>query len=365
MRLRTPLLTLLGASALAAPATALAQPAATTSTSSAVRPAAGAASAPVSDRAVSFRVQNVNTSRIGCHTDGRSYTIRGRLVAPAGSVGKSTTLYLHGLGFGKFFYDFNGVPGYNYAHAQARAGLTSVVIDRLGYDDSGKPKGTGSCLGGQASIAHQIVGQLRSGTYRYAGGSGSSFRYVYLAGHSIGGLISQAEAYSYRDIDGLIVIAHADQGFSTAFKKAQYVTGKICAKGGQHVKGGQGPTGYAFLGQTSAAAKAAFFHDAEPTVIDKTLKLRNRDPCGDTGSVPAAIAADRANISRIHVPVLLVYAQNDALYPPPAGQRQAARYTGTKWLSLVTIPDTGHAVTLERSHNRLEKVIGSWLHRQP
>ncbi len=122
------------------------------------------------DIAVSFQVRNVNRSKLPCHADGKTYTVNGHLVAPRGSLSHgvrmdAVTLYLHGLGVGQFFWRFRNVPGYDHAAAQARAGHASVVIDRLGYDLSGKPYGKKICLGARADIAHQIITDLRTGHY--------------------------------------------------------------------------------------------------------------------------------------------------------------------------------------------------------
>jgi hypothetical protein len=81
------------------------------------------------------------------------------------------TLYLHVLGLGEFFWRFQDVPGYDYAAALARAGQSSVVIDRLGYDSSDKPPGKDICLGSQADIAHQMVTALRGATTSSAAAS--------------------------------------------------------------------------------------------------------------------------------------------------------------------------------------------------
>src|SRR5438309_8951686 len=100
---------------------------------------ATASSRTVVTRPVMFSVRNLNRTPVSCSTDGAAYEIRGRIVGPASSLARSggaATLYLHGLGFGVFFWDFSAVPGYDFAAAQAAAGHVSVIIDRLGYGAS-------------------------------------------------------------------------------------------------------------------------------------------------------------------------------------------------------------------------------------
>jgi pimeloyl-ACP methyl ester carboxylesterase len=63
----------------------------------------------------------------------------------------------------------------------------------------------------------------------------------------------------------------------------------------------------------------------------------------------------------VTAPVLLVYGDNDALFPPPAGSEQRAQFTGSSDVSLIQLPDTGHAVTLERSFPTLVADVAGWL----
>ena len=61
----------------------------------------------------------------------------------------------------------------------ARAGHASVTVDRLGYGASDKPPdGKSVCIGSQADVAHQIVGQLKAGSYTVQGGKARKFKRV-------------------------------------------------------------------------------------------------------------------------------------------------------------------------------------------
>src|SRR5947208_11291228 len=167
-------------------------------------PAAAARTSKVVTRGVAFSVQNIDRSKLACTTDGASYQITGHLTGPRSALAASSrkrksaaTLYLHGLGFGEWFWNFAAVPGYDYAAAQAKAGHVSVTIDRLGYAASGHPDGNKSCIGGQADIAHQVIQALRKGTYSVAGGKAVRFTRIALAGHSAGAEIAMLEAYSF------------------------------------------------------------------------------------------------------------------------------------------------------------------------
>ncbi|SDY62639.1 hypothetical protein SAMN05661080_04081 [Modestobacter sp. DSM 44400] len=128
-----------GATAVVAPSAAQAR-----ATTAPAEPSTEIVSVPIS-----FKVQNVNRTPIPRQADGETYTVRGHVWAPAEAATDldhdTATLYLHGLGLGEFFWTNPDVPGYDFAAQQARDGHISVVVDRLGYDDSDDPPGKEIC----------------------------------------------------------------------------------------------------------------------------------------------------------------------------------------------------------------------------
>lgn len=308
----------------------------------------------VSSSAVTFQVHSVNTSMVPCPTDGSAYTIQGHLTVPEGAAPTAVVLDLHGLGYGEFFWHFQSVPGYDWAAGLASRGVASVTVDRLGYGASSHPPGTQTCMGGQADIAHQIVQALKNGSYSMDGGPGTAFSKVVLAGHSAGGGITQVEAYSFHDVDALMIFSWADSDQSPQVLGDFAQTGGVCLTGGK-------PPGYAPLGQSDDEFKALMFHKADSAVESAATAMRSPDPCGDDGSIPAEIAVDHMQVPSIKLPVLLVMGANDAIFPPPSLDHQKALYTGTSDLTAVSVPDTGHAVTLELSAPSTRDTVASWL----
>lgn len=322
----------------------------------------------VSDIPVSFEVRNVNRSAVRCASDGKTYTIRGHIVGPASVVRSphidAGTLYLHGLSFGQFFTHFQQAKGYDFATKEARRGQVSVVIDRLGYGSSDKLNGNQVCVGSRADMAHQMVRDLRTGKYDVIPnwhGRGPRFADVALAGHSYGGQIAQVEAYSFGDIDRLIVLGYSDRIQSKLLLENAAYAAATCASGGLRVNA-TGPKGYAPFGPPSGAVKALFY-SATPNIKKAVLQQLTIDPCGDTASFAKATKVDLAKLHRIKVPVLVVTGAKDALFPKPAGPNQARLFTGSRSVSQVTLRSTGHAFTFEGSHNRLARVIDRWLDR--
>ena len=314
---------------------------------------------------MSFTVENTNDTDIACEADGQTYEVRGHLVGPANALEdpQAVTLLLHGLSYGEFFGNYSEQPGYNFAQKQAEDGHVTVVVDRLGYDSSDKPEGTGICFGSRADIAHQMVEQLRSGDFATDGGDSPSFSTVVLAGHSVGSIIAQAEAYSFGDIDGLMVLSYSDTDVSPAAMTALQTAVTECEAGGGPVEGDSGPGGYVYFGAATPEMfiMAHFFTDnADPTVVQTTASLRNRDPCGDITSYKAAVDTNLANIDQIDVPVLVATGGEDAIYPVPA-DKQASLLTGSDDVTAVTIPATGHALTLHRTADEFQAEVSQWL----
>lgn len=273
------------------------------------------------------------------------------------------TLFLHGLSYGEFFTKYSAQPGYDFARKQAVDG--HVTVDRLGYDRSDKPQGDGICFGSRADVAHQIVQQLRSGRYGAADDASPAFSKVVLAGHSVGGIIAQAEAYSFGDIDGLMVLSYSDTVVSPAAQQALKVALRQCRAGGERSDGDSGPTGYVYFGAATPAqfVGAHFFTpNAEPEVVRATAALRNRDPCGDITSYTAAVKTNLADVKTIAVPALVLIGDQDAIYPTPA-TTQAWLLTGSPSVTAVTLAGTGHALTLHehRRANEFQGQVSLWL----
>jgi len=244
----------------------------------------------------------------------------------------------------------------------ARAGHVTVAIDRLGYNSSAGPDGNDSCLGGQADIAHQIVGQLRGGDYDIGAGTPTSFKRVVLMGHSIGGLTAELEAYSFGGIDGLIVASYSDSGGSPLELTTFLNEGGKCAGGGEQRAGPGTQPHYASFGETDADFRAIHLApDMDPAVSAAATKMRTRDPCGDITSAAQSIVGNELLLNGIQVPVLLILGSKDALFPPPAGQLQGGRYLGSDNATYVEIAGAPHAIMLCHQAPQFRAAVGKWL----
>jgi pimeloyl-ACP methyl ester carboxylesterase len=321
-------------------------------------PPAAAAPSAVLNQPVEFVVQNVNTSGVPCATDGKTYTVRGHLTGPASLLAsaqpKSGTLYLHGLELGEWFWRVP-VTGFNHAVELAKRGHVSITVDRLGYGASGHPAGANSCVGGHASVAHQIVQQLRAGSY--GGTLHPAFTRVALAGHSLGGSIAQVEAFSFKDVDAVAILSYADValGASALFTAASW--GPTCLLGGQ--PSDKGSPGYAYFTKNQADYRRNFLAQAPSAVLSYADPQRRINPCGDLQSaVPAAVVTG-LNAKSITVPVLLLMGDKDLVFDSTRLPLQALFYGGPTTTKV--IPGATHGLTVDRTAAEFRTALEEWL----
>src|SRR5581483_9298794 len=222
---------------------------------------------------------------------------------------------------------------------------------------SDKPPGLGSCFGSQADTAHQVVQALHSGNYKSDAAS-PAFKKVLLAGHSAGGLTATIEAYTFHDIDGLIDFGWADQTTSEFTAEEVSDTEKRCAQSAAGLYSTPGaPPNYTPFGDGRAGI---LFGSASAAV--RAAVPREADPCGDLLSFPDGITADYTGVPTTDVPVLIIAGAADELFPPPALEIQAKRYTSSPKVTYKELPDTGHGFGYEASHLQTVDVVDQWLH---
>jgi pimeloyl-ACP methyl ester carboxylesterase len=309
---------------------------------------------------VSFQVVNENKTPLPCSDDDATYTVIGHLTGPAAALTKRTitaaALYLHGDGVDERLWHYTKTPGHDYVTDMARQGLVSVTITRLGYRGSGMPNGNAICFGSEATATHQIIEQLRAGTYATKGpglGVGKHaprIQRIALAGHSASGFVAMAEAYSFFDVDALIVVA-----------SGEFVTphvGEVVLD--QQSRCPSSDDGYSYLTESQDNAKADFFTaGADPAVVDDFSATRPKDACGPLMKALGSFVIDADLLSTIEVPVLCIAGDKDVFFPHP--DQQASLFSGSKDAKAVILHNTGHAITLEKSAPDFRAAMASWL----
>lgn len=321
-------------------------------------PAAAEAPADIVNQPVSFVVQNVNKTSVPCGGDSKTYTVRGHLTGPASALGgggtTAGTLYLHGLELGEWFWQLP-VDGFNHAEELATRGHVSVTIDRLGYGSSDHPSGNKSCVGTHATIAHQIVQQLRAGSY--GGELRPRFERVALAGHSLGGAIAQVEAYSFGDVDAVAMLSYADAALSLSAVLTSTSWGPACTLGGK--PSAKGAPGYSFFTRDQADYRKNFLARAPADVLPFADTGRSLNPCGDLlSAVPAAVVSG-ISVNRIKVPVLLMMGDKDLVFDYTRLPLQKPLYGGPTTTRV--LKGATHGLTVDADAAEFRGALEEWL----
>jgi pimeloyl-ACP methyl ester carboxylesterase len=318
-------------------------------------PAATAASSNIVELPISFKVKNTNNTDVHCQSDGKDYTVRGVVVGPKNAIqaADAATLYLHAVTWTSDYFNLN-IPGHNYAQEMAKKGHVSIAVDRLGYGNSDKPAGDGTCFGSAADVAHQMVDALKSGSYTLTGAKAASYKKVFISGSSVGGLIANIVAYTFHDVDGVYNQSWGDFAAGPYAGYEAVDANERCYKGGDP----NGRPGYATF--AGASRDMFYFHSATQDVRDKTPPERE-DPCGEIKSLPFGIGADMQHLGEINVPVLQTFGDADPVFPPPAAQGMQFRYYGSPEVTTVMLANASHYPILETAFPDMVAAADAWL----
>lgn len=305
---------------------------------------------------VSFRVKLLNQSGVPCvevpPPAGQEVTVRGHITGPAGKVATGQKidggLYSHGDGYDERFWIAPG--GFSVAGDLAgRQGSTSVTIDRLGYGASDKPNGNGVCYGTEATVLHQIVEQLRAGTYQ--ADKRPTFGRIALVGHSASGFVIEQEAAAFHDVQALGVISSGELSVTPRTLQRATEQQQRCANPATS------PNGYAGLEANDQQFRDDHIFNVEEPVARALIANRTKDACAGTRNVQALVANPARNAT-IKLPVLLLTGANDAFFPNI--ERQAPTYAGSQ-VTQRKIPQTGHAIAFGRTAPQFRSELAAWL----
>jgi alpha-beta hydrolase superfamily lysophospholipase len=335
----------------------------------ALPPAAQAQPGPIVDVPVSFDVLNVNRTGSGCTADGRPYTVHGFLTAPAELLARpnpDVTVYLHGTNTAQWIWRLD-VPGHNYVAELAARGHASVTVDRIGFGSVPLADGFGTCTGANADVAHQIVQQLRAGSYRVEGGvdggTPTAFGPVYLGGHSSGALLAELVAESFGDVDGVLAAGWAGIGI-TAETTRRFLPGfEDCQQ--QLYRRAIGfadetTTGYTWFDRTQADFEAAGLGAQAPTAVRAAVAARHaRTPCGVLVSEPMAIMEDLTALGRIDVPVHFVFGGADVLRD--GVEPYPGLLTASPQVTVQTVAQAGHLMVIDDGAAQVHDGVARWL----
>jgi hypothetical protein len=333
---------------------------------------------------VHFDVVNSNTSALPCASDGQKYTVHGHLVGPrsefvAGSArSEVVTILLTGWDEGEWTWRFTSVPGYDYPREMAELGHTSLSIDMLGYGRSGHPNGHVLCWGSQADVLHQIIGQLRAGSYSGEMRGAPRFSTILTSGHDVGPWPAIIAAYSWPgEIDGIASQILAHQGFTPYILDIFARRNAGCGLGGQQHDDERDDAddltddpshggGYVYFGPRDEQFRTDLFYEkrAETDVIDAVIALRNRNACGQVYSSAPTVRMNLSRMGEIDVPVLLVFpGPDDPVISRDGQEQEAANYSGSDDVTTAWM-DSGHFMELEECAPDFRALYANWVHER-
>jgi len=328
------------------------------------------------DRRSSFSVVNENRTGVPCaptKPDRKRYVVHASLVAPASALAtrpRAVVVLISGIiisGDHLWRVRIGGSTDLDFALAMALRGQAVVTVGMLGYHGSvtaSGPNGNQVCAAAEADVIHQIVTQLRNGSFHYGNAAtGPSFDRVALMAFSIGGEYAKVEAYTFHDIGGLVTVGSSPPNFVTplAAKLAQSSVPDCRSQDRHKFANGSGPPGYT-MANIPIAQKVLFYGpDRDPRDTQLLARGAETSPCGIFSSGLNLLKADRTGLAKINVPVLLTYGQHDGLVGIAGGAYQMRLLTGAKDRHLMIFPGSGHAWFLERQRARWTNMVVGWL----
>ena len=233
----------------------------------------------------------------------------------------------------------------------ARAGHASVIggparLRRQRPAASGKSL----CIGAQADIAHQIV---RPAEGRVLHGAGRArprkFKRVALAGHSAAGQISITEAYTYRDLNALVVVGFSFSNLPRAQRRVRVPARSRATRAGIR---SPGPHELRVLRPHADAGFRSIDVPQRAEGRSRTPRSSCTTPtrAGTTYSLIDTIQKQAANDPKVKVPVLVACgAQRRPVRGRSAARpRQIASSKG----SVLLLKNSGHATAARDAARR-------------
>jgi len=264
------------------------------------------------------------------------------------------------------------------ARSLAKRGYAVFAIDRLGYGDSPyeRPVGSGLLLtpDGYVEMTHQMVTQLRAGSYTDCAGkpAGRGATRVVLSGFSSGAAIVERYASRHHDIDGIIPMSWSNQPqLSEAFQELVGVLVPQLAARKDYLEFFlDGADGYSEFCERFLFYVPGMKANALEQLCGPDYYARTAWPTPSGEGVNLNLPA--ATIGNVGpTPVLLVFGDRDAAFPGPdhhAADPDVVTPEVAMWrngcnceVSVYLQRSAGHVGLFHRTSKRVTKRILGWL----
>jgi pimeloyl-ACP methyl ester carboxylesterase len=242
------------------------------------------------------------------------------------SASTPAIVLVHGVASSTANWDFT--PSWSVARRLAAAGFVVVAYDRLGFGRStyDRPKG-GHLITtpNQRDMLHQLVGDVKAGTYELAAGpdcssarSPSALRSstVVIAGHSAGGAIVQGYPGEYQDVAAMVQADYSNRGSGDVVaRQLAEVVAPALARGDDYVP--------FFRTRQECEEFNVHWPGAVRNVVNVACDPAGfvLTPAGEWSGFPALQQENDQFVRETgRIPVLLTYADHDAAFPPDVAQ---------------------------------------------
>ncbi|GHP01101.1 alpha/beta hydrolase [Reticulibacter mediterranei] len=305
-----------------------------------------------------------NLGKANYHVWGELCATPAELARPDGTA--TVQLLVSGATYSHVYWDFSPTPidgvSYSYARDEAAAGYPTFVLDRIGIGNSDHPLSALVDVKTNATIVHQVVQGLKNGSI-----TGTRFAKVIEVSHSLGSLITWVEVVNYHDVDGVIItdmlhrltpafLARLPLAISPARLDSRFA-GRPWAT----------DVGYLtikppLLGNVAHGFRAQFFYNtatADVKVIALDEKTKETLTLLEFDSILHLVVPDTRLIK---VPVQVMIGEKDFLLcdailnchkSSTIQQEEAPFYSSAACLQVVSIPQSGHDLSLH-PNNRLQ-----------
>lgn len=296
--------------------------------------------------------------------DATVYNVVGELCARGSIHHKTIQIALHGATYSHLYWDWPFQPAiYSYARYATTAGYAVLSIDRIGIGGSSHPPADAVTIESNAYVVHQIVQALRGGSLVVPSFGRIRAERVALVGHSLGSVISIAEAATYGDVDGVVLT-----GVSHTVTPAlgEVLATLYPANLDPHFAGRNIPDGYL----TSQPGTRGVFYQApffDPQVLALDEQTKETVTTAELNTALPALGLS----SEIHAPVLVVVGDYDGAFcaaPTCTASGSLAAepsfYPSDACAEAVAIPEAGHDLNLHFQAPLAYATILGWMNRR-
>jgi pimeloyl-ACP methyl ester carboxylesterase len=283
-------------------------------------------------------------------------TVSGTLCAA--KDGRDVEVLTHGFTYGRSYWDFGYQPEtYSYVRRANEQGRATFNYDRIGVGGSSHPPAADVTIESNAYVLHQIVQALRAGAMGFQAGN------VITVGHSLGSLISMAEAGACNDVDGVVLsgISHSFVTAGVALLVPDLVPTQL-----DPVLAPRGlPLGYLTTRVGSREARFYYSPTADPQVVALDEATKESGTAGEVSTLPTALPFSET----IHAPVRVINGDRDQLIcglilcssPLSPFRTEHTFYPSAASYSEVLLPATGHDIALQTTAPAFAAAVDAWI----